>query len=1456
MTDACVAARQVGIRQRSLGPRCRMGRATQLVFVLVTGVTLALSGRAEAQTWDGETSTDWTVATNWDPDALPIVTDTATIDGSGATNPAILAGDAVTVDAVTVSGGTLTVSGALTAGSVTISGTGTVRVEDGIAPNGVLTGTVGVESGGKLSVAGLIDGTVRVNAGTLELDGGIIDDGTPTHRVEIQQGGIVRAISDSTLDGALIDVIANETGTITAADGVTLTLATADIARRIDSTTTFGTAGVAGTVVIAPTEGVTIGNNSVVNVAGGTLKVGSAFVGSVYFSSGMNISTSVDAGATIDMNGFNTSIQRLSGAGTITNDGAAAATLTLNNPAGGDTTFSGVIEDGTSAVALTKSGAGTLTLSGANTYTGTTTISAGTLQIGNGGTTGTLGTGNVVNNAALVFNRSNDITVANVISGTGSLTKEGAGTLTLTGVNNAFTGAVEVIAGTLAVTGDGTLGTTGASQILVRSGSTLETDGGALAADVVVILTGAGSTVRLTGDETVRGLSTAEDTTVDLDGGTVTITGNPTFIGRVTGSGGITASGPSAVVRLEGTNDYTGTTTITGGGRVRVVGGAAIADTAAVEIVAGTFELLSSETIGTLSGAGSVALNDNVLTIAGSGSTTYSGVVSGTGGLTKTGTGTLTLAGANTYSGATNVNEGTLGIRNGGALGGTQAGTSVAAGATLAVSGGITVAEAITLNGTGVANGGALRNLSGTNALSGAITLGSAARINSDAGELILTGGITGTDTNLTVGGAGRISINSVIATGAGSLTVDATTDAGVVALTAANTFTGGTTVNSGILQLLNGAALADSGALIVNASGTVQVIDGETVGALSGSGRIILQTTGALVVGDGSDTTFSGVIEEFEAAGTFTKQGTGTLWLTGANTYTGTTTISAGTLRVGAGGTTGTLGTGAVINNAALVFDRSNALTVANAISGSGSVRMTGTGTLILSGTNTFTGGLTVDAGIVALSGGAALADTNAVTVELDAILRLIDSERMGTLTNRGTVDLSGGNGVAGTVLTINGNYNAASDLVLDVVLGDDNSAADRLVVEGDTSGTTNVYIVNQGGTGALTGTGILLVDVEGSSDGTFVLANADTLLPGDELGISAGVFVYALRNLAGDWVLQSQFQGFAVAYEALPSALLGLTRGTSLSQRLAGRKMMTSPKDDGLDLTASSKGGAAGPAMSGAWLSVRASDRDVTPGLSATGLSYDQSAWRVQAGLDVVLSEGAGGTWVVGGSVFNGGGELQARSALGDGLIATDATGAGLTATWYGDTGFYGDLQLEYSRFESDLSASAFGELASDVRGSGRFASVEVGKTMALQNGLRLTPQAQISWAKVSMDSFTGTEGTLVSVPDQDSLQLQLGLAAERVWTNASGAESRIYGLANLTQEFRAATSVLIDGVALDASGPDLTAEIGIGGSIDWQQTGGGMTSLYGEVTALQGLGGGDMTGVSGTAGLRVTW
>ena len=92
---------------------------------------------------------------------------------------------------------------------------------------------------------------------------------------------------------------------------------------------------------------------------------------------------------------------------------------------------------------LTQAGAGTTILTGANTYTGTTTISAGTLQIGSGGTAGTLGTGAVTDSAALIFNETDSNTVANVISGSGTLTQAGSGTTILTGANT-YTGTTTI----------------------------------------------------------------------------------------------------------------------------------------------------------------------------------------------------------------------------------------------------------------------------------------------------------------------------------------------------------------------------------------------------------------------------------------------------------------------------------------------------------------------------------------------------------------------------------------------------------------------------------------------------------------------------------------------------------------------------------------------------------------------------------------------------------------------------------------------------------------------------------------------------------------------------------------------------------------------------------------------------------------------------------------------------
>ncbi|NCX36599.1 MAG: hypothetical protein EBX19_08375 [Actinobacteria bacterium] len=159
-------------------------------------------------------------------------------------------------------------------------------------------------------------------------------------------------------------------------------------------------------------------------------------------------------------------------------------------------------------------------------------------------------------------------------------------------------------------------------------------------------------------------------------------------------------------------------------------------------------------------------------------------------------TGTVVLSGSNTYKGATNVVQGVLRVTNSSALGGTTNGTTVSDGAALELSGGITVgAEALTLNGTGISSNGALRNFLGTNTYQGAITQTLASRINADSGTTLTLdvasgNAITGTY-NLTLGGAGNITVADPIATSTGTLTKDG---AGTLTLSGTNTYTGITT--------------------------------------------------------------------------------------------------------------------------------------------------------------------------------------------------------------------------------------------------------------------------------------------------------------------------------------------------------------------------------------------------------------------------------------------------------------------------------------------------------------------------------------------------------------------------------------------------------------------------------------------------------------------------------------
>jgi autotransporter-associated beta strand protein len=236
-------------------------------------------------------------------------------------------------------------------------------------------------------------------------------------------------------------------------------------------------------------------------------------------------------------------------ASTVTLSGRLApASVSVNNSAN-TYTFSGTdgSSDITGATGLTKSGTGTLLITSGHTYTGTTAVNGGVLEVGNGGTTGALGGGalSVAAGAELVFNRSNAFTVSNAISGDGLITKKGSGRMTVNGNNSAG-----VVNWNFTGTGNGDIGFQNAAAI----GGTGSTINLAAAAAGSVFFASNGNTSGV-------GISLATDAVLTWNGST----GNTnTLSGVISGAGSLNKISGETLV-LTAANTYTGSTTVTTG---------------------------------------------------------------------------------------------------------------------------------------------------------------------------------------------------------------------------------------------------------------------------------------------------------------------------------------------------------------------------------------------------------------------------------------------------------------------------------------------------------------------------------------------------------------------------------------------------------------------------------------------------------------------------------------------------------------------------------------------------------------------------------------------------------------------------------------------------------------------------------------------------------------------------
>jgi fibronectin-binding autotransporter adhesin len=766
----------------------------------------------------------------------------------------------------------------------------------------------------------------------------------------------------------------------------------------------------------------------------------------------------------------------------------------------------GTISDGAGSVTIAQSGTGTTTLAGNDTYSGSTSVGAGTLFLNGSNTTSAI---NVVGSAT--FGGIGTASVAVATLQTGSTIDAGIGgvgtfgTLTLSGLT--FSGSGTLNIGPLA-------GYTASAPLLVAGSGALTLSGGAgsVAIDIANVagipfntpikllgysgtIGGTGSSAFVLGPLPNRAVGAIHDTGSEIDL-TITSTDGDDWTGAASNEWNTTAQ--------NWVLNSTGNPTV-----YTDPGDSVTFDDRATT---NTTILLDSQNVS----PSNVSFNNS------SDSYTLTGPfgIVGTTGLSKSGTGTTTLTIADSYSGVTSVNAGVLNIQNGTALGSTVAGTTVAAGAALQLQGGISVgAEPLSLSGTGIADDGALRNISGNNTFAGPISMGSATRINSDSGTLVLSNPTPLASTqNLFFGGAGTISLSPAIQTGASSVTKDGS---GTLVLTAVDTYTGGTTISAGTLQLGNatvngtigtGPYSVAAGAKLYLDSATAAAVGTWTSTLLSGAGTLELNSAQP-VNGTAQFGQNSAALANFSSA------------------FTGTLQVDNGRIDSSPAGLGGV--SNLVINSGAQFLAWSGTYNIPITIAGTGWGEAGQPGALRLAGGNngTWTGPITLSANSEIMSQGSATftltgAITGAFNAQFDAqggatlvvspATSVQNSYASTTILDAGAVIAgnafafsTGPLALSGGTLKLNGNSFSFADLSgATGTLGDfSNSSASTLTVGSDNTSTS------YGGTLINGGSSSLGLDKLGT--GTLTLGGANTF--SGPTVVSAGTLKAAVATVGG---------------------------------------------------------------------------------------------------------------------------------------------------------------------------------------------------------------------------------------------------------------------------------------------------------------------------------------------------
>ncbi|ECB6802905.1 fibronectin-binding autotransporter adhesin ShdA [Salmonella enterica subsp. enterica serovar Gambia] len=1000
---------------------------------------------------------------------------------------------------------------------------------------------------------------------------------------------------------------------------------------------------------------------------------------------------------------------------------------------------------------IVKSGSDELIVTGDNNYSGGTTISGGTLTADHADS---LGSGDIDNSGVLQVGEGE---LENTLFGSGSLVKTGTGELTLSG-DNSYSGATTISDGTLIAANVNALG----SGDIDNSGTLkLEAEGEFNLANVT---TQSGATTELAKGTTlnVDSLTQQADSTLNIDlskaNGESAITADSVTLAgtlNVTGIGSVTDSWtPEAYTYTLIDSDSAITSdfddlTIAGMNRedvdfLTIDGKVDETDNTNYDLTA-SLSWYADRDNATTDAHGTFTLSDpdgsfNVAaTLTDVDDTLDPGSRWDGKSLTKEGAGTLILSGDNDYSGGTTINEGTL------------------------------VAASTTALGTGLVDNNATLVLDAD-------------------GEVSAVGGITthsGATTQLALGTSLDLGDSALIQQDGSTLNVELNSDSVQPLITGGSATLGGDLVVSDAslqarasdaefqsfkLMDMDSDISGDFTSLTMNltdqpdyltVTGTINPEDASEYLLTEGLSWNATATSatpahGTFTLGAGDSFEVTSVLGDKTGNGdwdgkSLTKLGAGKLTLSGANTYSGDTNVQEGTLWLSGDGSIGEMGSQQAVNVASgATFGGSNGTTVNG--------KVTNEGTLVFGDSE-----------------------------ETGAIFTL-----NGDLINMGTMTSGSSASTPGNTLYVDGNYTGnGGSLYLNTVLGDDDSATDKLVITGDASGTTDLYI-NGIGDGAQTTNGIEVVDVGGvSTSDAFELKNE----------VNAGLYTYRLywNESDNDWYLASKAQSDDDD-----------SGGNVTPPDDGGDGGNVTPPDDGGDggdVTPSDDGGDVAPQyradigayMGNQWMARNLQMQTLYDREGSQYRNADGSVWaRFKAGK--AESEAVSGNIDMDSnySQFQLGGDILAwgngQQSVTVGVMAsyinadTDSTGnrgadgsqftssanvdgynLGVYATWFADaqthSGAYVDSWYQYGFYNNSVESGDAGSESYDSTANA--VSLETGYRydIALSNGntVSLTPQAQVVWQNYSADSVKDNYGTRIDGQDGDSWTTRLGLRVD---------------------------------------------------------------------------------------------